>query len=61
MTRESTQRVNEEDEEHEYASSIEAFIDKYLAPEILSNQGRVFILVAWCLATFVSIMGAKNI
>ena len=48
-------------EEHEYASALEAFIDKHLAPEILTNQGRMFILVLWFLMICVSLKGASNI
>ena len=43
----------------EYASDLEAFIDQYLAPEVLSNQGRVTILLAWLLLTVFSLNGAR--
>ena len=52
------QKLNDS-EEHEYASALEAFIDKHLAPEILTNQGRMFILVLWFIMICVSLMGAK--
>ena len=42
----------------EYASIIEALIAKYLAPEVLSNQGRALILVAWILMIGFSLNGA---
>ena len=54
------QKLNDS-EEHEYASALEAFIDKHLAPEILTNQGRMFILVLWFIMICVSLMGAKKI
>ena len=45
----------------EYASIIEALIAKYLAPEVLSNQGRALILVAWVLMIGFSLNGANKI
>ena len=45
----------------EYASIIEALIAKYLAPEVLSNQGRALILVAWILMIGFSLNGATQI
>ena len=44
----------------EHASMIEAFIANYLAPEVLSNQGRALILVAWVLMTGFSLIGASQ-
>lgn len=38
---------------------IEAFIANYLAPEVLSNQGRALILVAWVLMIGFSLIGAS--
>ena len=57
---EKEEKLNDS-EEHEYASALEAFIDKYLAPEILTNQGRMFILVLWVIMICVSLSGAKQI
>ena len=45
----------------EHASIIEALIAKYLAPEVLSNQGRALILVAWILMIGFSLNGATQI
>ena len=39
---------------------IEAFIANYLAPEVLSNQGRALILVAWVLMIGFSLIGASQ-
>ena len=54
------QKLNDA-EDHEYASALEAFIDEHLAPEILTNQGRMFILVLWVIMIFVSLSGARQI
>ena len=45
----------------EHASIIEALIAKYLAAEVLSNQGRALILVAWILMIGCSLNGASQI
>ena len=45
----------------EHASIIEALIAKYLAAEVLSNQGRALILVAWILMIGFSLNGASQI
>ena len=42
----------------EYASCIEEFIAKYLAVEVLSNQGRVFIFLLWAVLIAFSLIGA---
>ena len=50
-----------DDDSEEYASGLEAFIDKYLAPEVLSNQGRVFILLLWAIMTGFTLIGANQV
>ena len=52
-------KTDENSDEH--ASIIEALIAKYLAPEVLSNQGRALILVAWILMIGFSLNGATRI
>ena len=54
---ESENTIDQSKEEH--ASIIEEFIAKYLAPEVLSNQGRALILVTWVLMTVFSLNGAN--
>ena len=44
----------------EHASIIEALIAKYLAPELLSSQGRALILIAWLLLIGCSLNGATR-
>ena len=47
--------------EEEYASSIEGFIAEYLAPEILSKQGRILIIFIWSIMIVFSAIGASHI
>ena len=53
-------RLIDEDDavKEEYASCIEEFIAKYLAVEVLSNQGRVFIFLLWAVLIAFSLIGA---
>ena len=53
--------TNSDENNDEHASIIEALIAKYLAPEVLSNQGRALILVAWILMIGFSLNGATQI
>ena len=51
--------IKKDKDKEEHASIIEEFIAKYLAPEVLSNQGRALILVTWVLMTVFSLNGAN--
>ena len=50
--------ITSDEKTYEHASVIESLIAKYLAPEVLSNQGRALILVAWILMIGFSLNGA---
>ena len=53
--------ITSDEKSDEHASIIESLIAKYLAPEVLSNQGRALILVAWILMIGFSLNGATHI
>ena len=36
-------------------------IDNYLAPEIISNQGRIFILMIWAMLIAASLFGVTKL
>ena len=48
----------EDGEKEEHASCIEAFIANYLAPEVLSTPGRIFIMILWAIMIAFSVNGA---
>ena len=52
-------RVNKK--EDEYASGIEWFIATILAPELLTDQGRVTILTIWSLMAACAVFGATQV
>ena len=47
--------------EEQYASSIEGSIAQYLAPEVLSKQGRIMIILIWSIMIVFSTIGARQI
>ena len=52
---------DEKKEDEEYASFLEKIIATYLAPETLTQEGRLTILTIWALLATCSILGASNI
>ena len=49
-----------EDEKDKYSSKLEEYISVYVAAEILSNQGRGFIIVTWLIVMCFTAFGAYN-
>ena len=47
--------------EDEYASYIEEFIATRLAPETISDQGRVSIIVIWIVLSIVFLIGGSQL
>ena len=47
--------------EDEYASYIEEFIATRLAPETISDQGRVSIIVIWIVLSIVFLIGGSKL
>ena len=47
--------------EEEYASGIEKFIATILAPELMTLQGRIAVLVIWSLTALCAIYGATQL
>ena len=51
----------EQDTREEYASKVEEFMTNVLATEVLSQQGRVCILLVWVIAAAVGLYGASKV
>ena len=51
--------IEEDEDEEEYASLIEALFTKYLAGEFLSGRGKTLIILLWIFMIAFSIVGAS--
>ena len=53
--------MHDAEKDDKYASSIEAFIATNLAPEALSKQGRIFIILLWVIMISFASLGASQV
>lgn len=59
MEPDSEESEAEKKEKKEYSSSTQKFLEVYYTPELLSNQGRITVLVIWALLTIFSVYGIR--